>query len=394
MAKEKMAKSLREIANALECGVVEPRILREVDIFIKKFPMSEVLTCPPEDKLTKCPPEILEAIFQYLNPKDLKSVVLVNKKLCAVGSKPKFWSNFKVSLQSLNGGVGFLTSEREVKRLEGFGLSSLESKELFMALSSNSTVKEVKLQGCLVDQVESGLLSMTLSNLVKVDLSNLNLGEQQVSSLFSLMASGCKIASLNMEEVDLSSVSPQLLSCTSKLREVNFSSTLMTDEQMGVLCNAIVEEKDFKFTSFEITGVNLENAPVAALVKVAKKVSRIGLGNTFITPVQASAIITAFDGNPALREVDLSDLPLSGIEPRFFAEVLSRTKRLNLANTGLNIHQVSELLKVTSEEGSLEELDLSGNQLGMINPELLATAMNRIRSVTLLDSGITMHQVD
>ena len=64
------------------------------------------------------------------------------------------------------------------------------------------------------------LLSMTLSNLVKVDdLSNLNLGEQQVSSLFSLMASGCKIASLNMEEVDLSSVSPQLLSCTSKLRD-------------------------------------------------------------------------------------------------------------------------------------------------------------------------------
>ena len=110
--------------------------------------------------------------------------------------------------------------------------------------------------------------------------------------------------------------------------------------------------------------------------------------------MQASAIIAAFDGNLALREVDLSDLPLSGIEPRFIAEVLSRTRRLNLANTGLTIHQVSELLEVTSEEGSLEELDLSANQLGMINPELLATAMNRIRSVTLVDSGITMHQVD
>ena len=73
-----IAKSLREIANALESGLVTPRILQEVETFIIKFPMAEVLTCP-EDKLTKCPPEILEEIFQYLDPKDLKSIVLVNK---------------------------------------------------------------------------------------------------------------------------------------------------------------------------------------------------------------------------------------------------------------------------------------------------------------------------
>ena len=58
-------------------GVVTSRILQEVQSFIK-FPMAEVLTCP-EEKLAKCPPEILEEIFQYLDPKDLKSIVLVNK---------------------------------------------------------------------------------------------------------------------------------------------------------------------------------------------------------------------------------------------------------------------------------------------------------------------------
>ena len=68
-AKESMAKTLREIADALESEVVKPSILKEVEIFITKFPMAEVLTCP-EDKLSKCPPEILEEILQYLNPKD------------------------------------------------------------------------------------------------------------------------------------------------------------------------------------------------------------------------------------------------------------------------------------------------------------------------------------
>ena len=45
-------------------GLVTPRILQEVETFIAKFPMAEVLTCP-EDKLSKCPTEILEEIFQY-----------------------------------------------------------------------------------------------------------------------------------------------------------------------------------------------------------------------------------------------------------------------------------------------------------------------------------------
>ena len=70
---------------------------------------------------------------------------------------------------------------------------------------------------------------MALSNLVKVDLSKSNLGENQVSSVFSLMASGCKIASLNLEKVDLSNVAHELLSTTSKLLDMNLSSTLLTN---------------------------------------------------------------------------------------------------------------------------------------------------------------------
>ena len=91
-----IAKSLREIASALESGLVNPRILQQVENFIFNFAMAEVLNCP-EDKLSKCPPEILEEIFQYLDCEDLESVVLVNKALCDVGKKPKFWSKSMVT---------------------------------------------------------------------------------------------------------------------------------------------------------------------------------------------------------------------------------------------------------------------------------------------------------
>ena len=45
MAKESMAKTLREIANALESEVVKPSILKEVEIFITKVLMAEVTKC-------------------------------------------------------------------------------------------------------------------------------------------------------------------------------------------------------------------------------------------------------------------------------------------------------------------------------------------------------------
>ena len=38
-------------------AMARSKSLREVENFIKKFPMADVTICP-EDKLTKCPPEI------------------------------------------------------------------------------------------------------------------------------------------------------------------------------------------------------------------------------------------------------------------------------------------------------------------------------------------------
>ena len=75
-----------------------------------------------------------------------------------------------VRLQSLDDGVGFLRSEREVKGLEAIGLRSEKSLELMTAMSSGSSLREVSLQDCVLDQAEPRMLSVAFSTLVKVDL--------------------------------------------------------------------------------------------------------------------------------------------------------------------------------------------------------------------------------
>ena len=78
-----------------------------------------------------------------------------------------------VRLQSLDDGVGFLRSEREVKGLEAIGLRSEKSLELMTAMSSGSSLREVSLHDCLLDLVEPSMLSMAFSNLVKVKVKAL-----------------------------------------------------------------------------------------------------------------------------------------------------------------------------------------------------------------------------
>ena len=233
VSQAKMANSLRDIATLLEREEVRPALLKEVGEFINKFPWAEFSTCP-EDKLSRCPPEIMEQILQYLPPRDLKSAVLVNKTLCGVGGKPKFWGDVKVSLQSLESGVSFMESSREISCLEASSLSSEESVELLAAMSDVSTFKEVSLHGCHVEQIQPKVLSKVLSNLVKVDFENSSLTEQQLATLFSSMASGCKISSLSLREINLSTVALEMIWSASKLLEVNLSETLMTNEQTRV----------------------------------------------------------------------------------------------------------------------------------------------------------------
>ena len=147
-------------------GLVTPRILQEVETFIAKFPMAEVLTCP-EDKLSKCPTEILEEIFQY----NRLEVLFWSTRRCVMlerdqssGTSPWWgcspwmmeWASWEVS--------------GKWKALKPIGLRSEKSLELMTAMSSGSSLREVSLQDCVLDQAEPRMLSVAFSTLVKVDL--------------------------------------------------------------------------------------------------------------------------------------------------------------------------------------------------------------------------------
>ena len=393
-----MAESLRSLANMIEQNILSPKKLKLIDNFLLNFSSPKISSTlsTPEDFSSRCPPEVLEHILHFLPPKDLKSAVLVNKKWLEVGGRPNLWHWAKLSLQSGQGNfaVAFalLKGTRGIRSLKALQLSSHETMMLVAAVAENESLEEVHLEGCSLNQVEPGLLSIAVSHLAKVNLQNLIFTEEQLASFFSCTTTNCNLSSLIVEEVNLSRVAPDLLLSVAKLAELTLSSTLLTTEQTRLLWTAIGEEGNF--SSFKFEGVNLASIDTEALAKVATKASKISLCNTSLTADQVNALAIALATNSQIQEVDLSDNFLTDINPEMLARAVARTRKLSLVNTGLTTDQVNQLLEsLLSEASIMEDLDLSANILSFIEPDLMAHSLNKLKMVTLLDSAVSVNQV-
>lgn len=98
--------------------------------------------------------------------------------------------------------------------------------------------------------------------------------------------------------------------------------------------------------------------------------------------------------NEQIQEVDLSDNSLTDVEPGLLVRALAKARKLNLANTSLTTEQVKQLLEsLLSDNCAMENLDFSANNLSMIEPDLMAKSLNKLKVVTLLDSNISVNQV-
>ena len=195
-----------------------------------------------------------------------------------------------------------------------------------------------------------------------------------------------------MEEVDLSRVPQILLTSVVKLAELNMSNTGLTPQQIMPLWTAIKDNCNFK--SFSMAGTNLASVDHGTLVRVTRGAYKLGLSNTSLTAEQVTALVSALDQNQQIQEIDLSDNSLAGVDPELLARVFSRTRRLNLVNTGLTAVQVTQLLKALTSAGChMENLDLSANLLSMIEPDLMAESVNKLKAVTLFDTGLSVNQV-
>ena len=207
--------------------------------------------------------------------------------------------------------VDMLKSRRGIRELEAQNLSGSETRQLMLAVNEESSVEKLNLGSSCMSQVEPVLLGDALSGLKRVNLGNIIFTPEQLDTLFSSLH---KISSLNVEEVDLSGVSPMLFISAAKLSELHISNTVLTQEQIASLWTAFKNNTECDIKSISMSGINLASVEVEALVRVATKVCKIDLSNTELTDEQIAALVSSLRENQEIQEVDLSDNTLSGVD--------------------------------------------------------------------------------
>ena len=398
-----MAESLCRFATLVAEGALRPIEITTVQEFLSK--MNKISSSSPDytsfsphststsqDFITKCPPEILEHILQFLPPKDLKSAVCVSKNFAKVGGKPKLWSWAKLSLHPDSPGSAFefVNNTRGIASLEATSLSAEETSNLMCRLAELTYLKKLHLEGCAMVQVRPSVLSNAVSNLEVLCVDNLIMTDEQSAALFSSLS---KLFSLTVQETDLSRLASGIITPAAKLRHLKLNNTLLTTEQTNQLWNAI-EKEECNFSSLQLAGVNLASVNPEAMAETARTALKIGFCDAGLTGEQANAVASALAENSRIEEIDLSDNSLSNIDPELLARAVARTKNLNLANAALSSDQMKEILEaVLSDECGMKIVDLSGNEMSLIDPDLMAQSLIKITSVTLFDSNVSVNQV-
>ena len=110
----------------------------------------------------------------------------------------------------------------------------------------------------------------------------------------------------------------------------------------------------------------------------------------------STKMIEALAGHPGIREVDMEDTCLSGIQPGLLVEALSNLEQVNLTGTQLSFGQVTNLCS-SLLDGTirLKNLSLAWNDLSLAKPRLLAEAVSKVgEEIDLRNSCLTTQQTE
>ena len=190
---------------------------------------------------------MLQKVFSFLSPPDLKTSVLVCKRWAEVGEVPGLWSWATFTVDRIN--MGSMPELMSLKRLQCVTKldirAQMVSEELMEAVAIHPGLRRVdtnpgftNLPGFTdLSSVRPELLTKALSKIEDVRLEDASLTPEQLNALFCSISSDetNKIKRLDLSKNNLSSIEPQLLAqAVSKLKKANLFFTLPKFAEHGV----------------------------------------------------------------------------------------------------------------------------------------------------------------
>ena len=267
------------------------------------------------------------------------------------------------------------------KKHSNYRISIKKIESISKILSCFTKIKKLNL--CYNDLCEADsenfFKNITTSSLNKLKISNNIVIGKAVDTIVDFLS---QIS--NLEELDLSCNGQilqflKVIKATSSYKSLNVSNTGLNDKTACDIADFLTHNTQLK--ELDLSYNNLQAKGVTAICKGMKNLLCLNVSNNNISGDVTSDIAVVLSQNESLEELDLSynNLAISGLL-HIFANMnnLFNLTKVNISNIGITINATHNLAIILSNNINLKELDLSHNDIQAIGATIIfkASAVN------------------
>lgn len=140
-----------------------------------------------------------------------------------------------------------------------------------------------------------------------------------------------------------------------------------------------------KVTKLTLKHCDISQVKAKDLEQLINNLCSLVLWQTVLNNDQISDIFQSVRKSGNLKELDIgySYINLTSIDPEVLASALNKVKKVNLGHTKLSVQQLKTLFKYISSETMIKNLDIGYRDLGIIQTELIQSALKNLEKANI-----------
>ena len=310
----------------------------------------------------KLPAEMMDWIFRLLPLHTLKMVVLVCRRWRGLGEDSMLWCQLCLTVNERN--LSFMSEMLSSRRLQD--------------------VRELSIKTSVTEEVLQSVMRHPGLRKLEIHWFYVQLTTQQTELIFSALCEYSRLKYLDISNVNISSVEPRLLAGKVKVLEtLKVRGTQLTTEQIETILAAISEDSRLK--SLDISWNNLSSVKPGLLTGAVKVLETLNVEGAQLTTQQLETILTAIIEDSQLKYLFISWNNLSSVEPGLLTGAVKVLEILTVRYGQLTTKQLETILAAIGKDSKLNSLDISGNNMKLVDPGLLDRADKAIQMLDFED---------
>eukprot|EP00092_Neocalanus_flemingeri_P088871 GFUD01112346.1.p1 GENE.GFUD01112346.1~~GFUD01112346.1.p1 ORF type:complete len:486 (-),score=99.75 GFUD01112346.1:15-1472(-) len=339
------------------------------------------------------PREMLRMIFQKLEFKDLKNVMLVCRYWRSLGGDPILWRNFKMLCIRNPAYFVQILSIPRLSRIENITLDGLykswaKYNDSQFDFLRDTCVKVLEINGIAdVSDVSPDILAKVINQCEKAGLG-CTLSKVQYREIFAKMSEETNLKKVCLSE-DVRDVPADVLGKALTNVEDLTLADLTTSQILSVFT---MMSKTSKTLHLNLDTANLTTLPTSLLCSAVSNLKSLTISEATLDQAKISGLMLSLSQGTNLSYLHLGESDLRSVPAGLLARGLVRVETVEMMSTLVDTRQIIELCKERVDNHSvIKNLHLR-HDLTDVPADILARAINKLETADILTCDVTEEQ--